>query len=140
MIKYIKNLIIKYWDIFLYLVVGFLTTVINVLVKFALFKFMGFDTVICTTVAWIVAVIFAFYANKVWVFKSMDFSLKKLFQEIIQFLGCRVGTGLLDLAITEIGVKIFGKNAYYILVIISSILVIILNYIGSKILFSKKER
>ena len=89
--------------------------------------------------AWIIAVLFAFITNKIWVFDSKSFKLKILLYELFSFFLCRLSTGLLDAGIMYISVDKMHLNEI-IWKTIANIIVIILNYIASKvIIFIKKD-
>ena len=88
--------------------------------------------------AWIVAVSFAFVTNKLFVFDSKSFDKKVLLHEISSFFGCRVATGVLDIAIMYIAIDILNLNALF-WKFVSNILVIIANYIASKLIIFKKS-
>ena len=71
-IKDLKNFILKYEHFIAYLFFGVLTTLINLVSFWALSRFTAVETIPATVIAWIIAVIFAFVTNKIWVFKSPE--------------------------------------------------------------------
>jgi len=89
------------------------------------------------TVAWILSVMFAFITNKIWVFKSKSFQNELVLRELITFVVSRLSTWLLETVIMFVGVDIL-KGYWLIAKVIASVLVVILNYVFSK-LFIKKE-
>lgn len=146
--KKIKELFRKYREIIVYLVFGVLTTVVNWLVDFPLHNYVHFPAVASAAVAWMAAVIFAFLTNKPFVFRSLDWSRKVVIPELVQFVGCRIGSGLLEIGfmfitvdLTGLGEKIyFGYITHHTAMkIIASVFVVIINYIGSKLLFRKSN-
>lgn len=132
-----KALIKKYWDVLIYLVFGVLTTVVNYLVYVPLCE-LGWSGVASTVVAWVAAVAFAFVTNKPFVFRSHDWSPKTVFPELWKFLTCRIGSGVMDAGIIWITVDIIGWDKYW-MKLVTSVLVVILNYFGSKILVFRKK-
>ena len=84
------------------------------------------------------AVLFAFLTNKPFVFKSYDWSAKTVIPELTKFVGCRVGSGAVETLIIFLTVDLFGWNGN-IWKLVTSVLVIILNYIGSKLLVFRKK-
>ena len=82
---------------------------------------------------------FAYVTNKKWVFESKLWKKSVIISEAIPFLLCRLATGAIDLAIMFVGVEIMGHNDLTIKMF-SNILVIILNYIASKMVIFKKKR
>ena len=89
-------------------------------------------------IAWILAVTFAYLTNKVWVFGSSSWNWTVLKKEITAFISCRLATGVLDLLIMYICVDVLEWHAM-IMKIASNILVIILNYVFSKLVIFKKR-
>lgn len=132
------NLIKKYWDIISYLFFGVLTTVVNYLVYLPCYNLLGLSSALSNAIAWVVAVAFAYLTNKPFVFKSHDWSMAVVLPELAKFVACRIGSGLLETGILFVFVDYLGYDGN-ILKIITSVLVVILNYIGSKLLvFTKK--
>lgn len=138
MMSNIKELIIKYKFIILYGIFGVLTTVINIGVYGVLYSGLGVSNVVSNVIAWIISVLFAFITNKLWVFESKSFNFKLFVKELGSFTVCRVATGVLDLGIMFVGVDLL-KGPAIILKIASNIIVIILNYVMSKIFVFKKK-
>ncbi len=134
----IKELVKKYKFIILYGIFGVLTTVINIGVYGLLYSVLGVSNVLSNVVAWIVSVLFAFITNKLWVFESKSFDFNLLIKELGSFTACRLATGVLDLGIMFVGVDLL-KGPAIVLKIVSNIIVIILNYVMSKIFVFKKK-
>ena len=137
MVSKLWNFVEKYWDILSYLFFGVLTTVVNWLVYFPLFNWAGVSATISTIIAWVVAVAFAFVTNKPFVFKSHDWSMKTLKPELANFLGCRIGSGIMEVLIIKLTVEILLWDGNMMKIVVS-VLVVVLNYIGSKFLVFKK--
>lgn len=133
-----KKLIEKYWDILTYLFFGVLTTVVNYLVYLPCYNILGWSAGISNILAWIISVAFAFVTNKPFVFKSHDWSWNVVWPELCKFLGCRIGSGVLETAILMVAVDWLQWNGN-VWKLITAVLVIILNYIGSKFLVFKKK-
>ena len=137
--KKLKELFVKYYDIISYLFFGGLTTVVNYLVYLPCYNWLHLSATVSNMIAWAVAVIFAYLTNKPFVFKSYDWSMKTVVPEFGKFLGCRIGSGLMETVIILLTVDCLNWNGN-IMKLITNILVIILNYIGSKLLvFTKKK-
>lgn len=133
-----KDIWMKYKSIFFYLVFGVGTTVVNI-VSYALFaRIFGFDTIVSNILAWILAVAFAYITNKLWVFESKCTEIKEIMNELIKFISCRLLTGIIDLLIMFVFVDLLLFNDI-IIKCISNIIVIILNYVASKIFIFKKK-
>ena len=92
---------------------------------------------VSNAIAWVVAVAFAYLTNKPFVFRSYDWSMKTVVPELTKFVGCRVGSGAAETLILLLTVDILGWNGN-IWKLITSVLVVVLNYVGSKLLVFKK--
>ena len=128
----------KYKSVILYLAFGVLTTIVNIVAYFLLDFNRLFNTVINTSIAWVVAVIFAYVTNKKWVFESKVKGCKDNFKEMMSFFGCRIATGLMDVGIMFVFVDILRYDDM-IIKIASNVLVVILNYVGSKLLVFRNK-
>ena len=133
----IKALLAKYWEVLTYLFFGVLTTVVNYLVYLPVYNILGLSAALSNAIAWVVAVAFAYVTNKPFVFKSHDWSSQTVIPELTKFVGCRVGSGLAESLILLLAVDILGWNGN-IWKLLTNVLVVILNYIGSKLLVFKK--
>ena len=127
----------KYKDILLYLIFGVLTTVVNYLVYLPCYNLLGWSAGVSNVLAWVIAVAFAFVTNKPFVFKSHDGTWKTVGPELSKFVGCRIGSGVLETVILLLCVDILGWNGN-VWKLVTAVLVIVLNYIGSKFLVFKK--
>ena len=134
----LKRLIVKYWDILSYLFFGVLTTVVNYLVYIPCLYLLGIPAAVSNVIAWAVAVAFAFVTNKPFVFHSHDWSAKVVWPELGKFVGSRLASGGIETAIIFVTVDLLTWNGV-IMKLIVSVLVIILNYIGSKLLVFRKK-
>lgn len=137
MIKRIRILLVKHRDIISYLFFGVLTTIVNYLVYIPLYHVLGISATISNISAWIVSVLFAFFTNKTFVFQSRDWSAGVVIPEIWKFVGARIGSGLLDTAIIFVTVDLMAWNGI-VMKLVTSILVIVLNYISNKLIVFKK--
>lgn len=134
----IYSLVLRYWDILSYLFFGVLTTIVNYLVYLPCYNTLGLSAVVSNGIAWVVAVAFAYLTNKPFVFKSHDWSAKTVIPELSKFLGCRIGSGAAETLILYLAVDLLGMNGN-LWKLLTNILVIIMNYIGSKLLVFRKK-
>ena len=133
----LRKLMEKHWDILSYLFFGGLTTVVNFLVFTPLHRWLYLSATVSNVIAWAVAVAFAYLTNKPFVFKSHDWSSKTVIPELAKFVSCRIGSGLLETAIIALTVDLLHWHDLGMKVL-CAIIVVILNYIGSKWLVFKK--
>ena len=136
--KRILALLKKHEEVVSYLFFGGLTTVVNYLVYLPCYNLLGFSGTVSNVIAWIAAVAFAYLTNKPFVFKSHDWSAKTVLPELTKFVGCRVGSGLVETAVIFLTVDWIGLNGNLIKVA-TSVLVVVLNYIGSKLVVFRKK-
>lgn len=137
MIEKIRMLLVKYRDIISYLVFGVLTTVVNFLVYYPLTNLLGLDATFSNVIAWVVSVAFAFLTNKPFVFRSHDWSAKVVIPELYKFVGTRVGSGVLETVMIFLTVNVLRFDANIVKLVVS-VLVVIINYVGSKLLVFRK--
>ena len=133
------RLLRKYRGLLSYGFFGVLTTVVNAAIYYIAFNVINMPNIPATMVASIVAVAFAFITNKIWVFDSRSFDAGTLKHEIPTFFGARIVTGLLDILIMYVAVDLLKQDAL-LWKMISNILVIVINYVASKVvIFNKKK-
>ena len=142
----IKSFYKKNNEICNYLVVGAITVLISIAIKWGLyFTVLDVnDTIqaqIGVWISWIAAVIFAYITNRTIVFKSKN---KKMLKESLKFLGSRIATLIIEMGLTYLFFNILNltTNAWVIAItFIIQVIVIVLNYILSKVfVFKKAER
>ena len=122
----------------MYGIFGVLTTIENLVVYNLFYYKAGINNTISNIIAWILAVAFAYITNKLWVFDSKSWKMSVLRREVTAFVSCRLATGIMDLVIMYICVDILGWHAM-LMKLASNVLVIILNYIFSKLIIFKKR-
>lgn len=138
MIRKMKALIVQYWEVLSYLIFGVLTTVVNYLVYLPVYNILGLSAALSNAIAWVVAVAFAYLTNKPFVFKSHDWSAKTVIPELTKFVGCRVASGAAETLILLITVDILHWNGN-VWKLVTSVLVVVMNYIASKLVVFKKK-
>ena len=128
----------KYKSVIMYLIFGVLTTLINIISYYILYHRLSVSNLLSTCLAWLFAVLFAFVTNKSVVFDSKSYEKTVLFRELRDFFVCRIATGVLDVAIMYVAVDLLCWNSL-IWKVISNVLVIVLNYVASKLVIFKKR-
>lgn len=138
MIQKMKALLEKYWEVITYLFFGVLSTIVNYIVYLPAYLLLGWSAALSNAVAWVVAVAFAYLTNKPFVFKSNDWSRKTVIPELTTFVSCRVASGVAETLILLVTVDVLNWNGT-IWKLITSILVVVLNYIGSKLVVFRNK-
>ena len=134
----IKALCRKYRELISYVFFGVLTTVVNYLVYLPCLNWLHLPASVSNCIAWVVAVAFAFVTNKPFVFQSHDWSKEVVLPELSKFVATRLSSGLIETAILFVSVDLLHGNGN-IWKLITQVLVIIINYVGSKLLVFRKK-
>lgn len=135
----VKELYLKYKEIINYLIVGVLTTVVSLATYYlCVFTFLNPENSVQLQIAnilsWIVGVAFAYFTNRKYVFESKN---QNKIREATKFVSSRITTLVLDMLIMWLGVTVLHFNDKLIK-LISQVLVIVGNYILSKLFVFKK--
>lgn len=133
----LKKLYERYKDVIPYLFFGVCTTVVNIAVYWLLVYWIGYKTMPSTVIAWIASVFFAYVTNRKWVFHSEANGINAISREIGSFFMCRLATGVADWACMWVFVEVLNFNDVLIK-ILANILVIVLNYVASKLFIFRK--
>lgn len=138
--KKIKRLYIKYKEIINYLIFGVLTTAVKFLTYLLFTRIFIWDEVVSSALSWICAVTFAYITNKIFVFNSKTETIIKTLKEIILFFSARILSGICcDVGTFALFVRVFKINDI-IATIITQIMVVVMNYILSKLIIFKKKK
>lgn len=141
--KKLANWYIEHQEGMRYLVFGVLTTLVNIVVSAFLYYVIlvklpeNLKVNISTIIAIIAAWIFAYVTNKLYVFDTKTSNWKELLKEMVSFVSCRIVTAivevlLMDWLVTSLGFNYMGTKIFV------SVLIIILNFVFSKLIIFKK--
>ena len=122
----------KRYEILAYLFFGVLTTVINYMVYLPCYNLLQLSAALSNAVAWVVAVVFAYLTNKIFVFRSRGWSGGTVIPELTKFLGSRVASGVMETGILFLTVDGLLWNGN-MMKPITGILVVAANYMTSKL-------
>ena len=120
-------------ELVLYVIFGTFTFLVNIIVYFFFKDLLGVNYIISNILAWFFSVLFAYVTNRIWVFESKSPNILK---EMSLFFGGRIFSGVVDTALMYlfIDVMTIGDTISKIVV---QIIVIILNYVFSKLIVFK---
>lgn len=135
---FMKKLDKRIYSIIMYLIMGVLTTLVNIVAYWVSAEIYSIDYRIATTIAWIAAVLFAYFTNKHYVFESKTENFKDTFREFVLFFGFRFLSFLMDLAAMIALVDGLAMGGTWAKVW-SNVIVLIANYIFSKFFIFKKK-
>lgn len=145
MINKCMNIYKKNEEVVMYLIMGVLATIVNISVKYALLftilnPKVAFELQIAVIISWIVAVLFAYTTNRKFVFKSKENNILK---EFSSFIVARIITLVMEMIIMWFFItflKLDTKLWVAFITLVAQALVIILNYVFSKLFIFKKEK
>ena len=134
----------QYYEIINYLIFGVATTLVN----WVSFSFLMHEThlplTINNAISWFLSVIFAYITNKLWVFNSKSWKIHTVWKEMGLFFCARILSGAVEMIVVPmlvyIGINkiLFGVEGFEAK-IITSVIVIVLNFIFSKLFIFKKD-
>ena len=138
-----KKLYRKYEEIINYIIFGVLTTLVSLVTKWILLYTIldpknYIELQISIIISWICAVTFAYITNRKYVFKSNN---KNIIKEILEFFSARVFTLLVEAFIMWLFVTLLRMNSdlmVFIWTILTQFIIVVLNYVFSKMLIFKK--
>ncbi|MBR6045658.1 MAG: GtrA family protein [Ruminococcus sp.] len=130
----------------MYLFFGALATLVNFVaagVSKSLLEKAGASTdaisTLSTSIAWVIAAAFAYVTNRTWVFHSMIKSKRGILAEALSFFSGRLFTYFVEMFMMWLFYSVIGFN-YWVIKIIANIVVLILNYVISKLIVFRKKK
>ena len=137
-LRIFKPLWKRHREVLLYLFFGGLTTVISI-GSFAFFVHTGIGALIANVFSWILAVLFAYVTNSIWVFSARPSGPSEMLRQAAGFYGGRVATLLLEEAVLFIGINLLGFPDLLVKVA-AQVLVLVGNYVISKLFVFRKRK
>lgn len=137
-LSFIKKIFVKYREQIMYIIFGVLTTIVSFGTQFISRALFPVSAGVGSIISWICSVTFAFFTNRMWVFKSPTYTAQEFFWQIAKFYGARIFSGLVEFVIMTIFVDMLFFNEFWIKVA-ANVIVFILNYIFSKFLVFKNH-
>lgn len=128
----------KYQDLIPYAVFGVLTTLVNLSSYWVISHILHAGVMTSTVIAWILSVLFAYITNRKWVFHSENTAFGAIVREVVSFFGCRLATGIIDWLCMFVFVEKLHFNDM-VIKIAANVIVIICNYVASKLFIFKKQ-
>lgn len=147
-----KDFFMKHRELIIYIIVGGLTTVVNYIIHFGL-RFLGANYYIALSIAWLGAVLFAYVANRIFVFESKTKG-KAQIKEFALFIFARVFSYGLELLISFIFIDLAHADSFVwqpdfidvvipmgelIVKTVAQVVIVLSNYIFSKLVIFKKD-
>ena len=129
----------KYKEVLLYLFFGGMTTVISIGSYSYCDVGLHIDPLVANIISWILAVLFAYVTNKIWVFSTQTYGIGELFSEMIHFFGGRLFTLVLEEVILFIFINKLHFNSILVKIAVQ-FMVLVLNYMISKLLVFRRKQ
>lgn len=127
----------KYKEILLYLFFGALTMIVSI-ASYAICNLtFGINALVANIISWILAVMFAFYTNRIWVFQAQRNLIRDFLKQMASFCSGRIVTLIIEEVILFIFITCLHYNSMVIKVI-AQVVVVILNYVISKLWVFRK--
>ena len=138
--KKILELYKKYKEIINYMIFGGLATLVNFISYYIFAKTLNVDEVISSGLSWFCALLFRYVTNKLFVFESRKNTKREMIKEMISFFLARILSGALcDVGTFALMVKVLNINDI-IAKLVTQVMVVIVNYIFSKLIFKKENK
>ena len=137
MIQKIKLLFEKYREIIIYVIFGALTTAVDFGTYILLTRLFAVNEGVANVIAQIIAIVFAFFTNKLFVFNDRSMRLRDVCLQFAKFTSMRLVTLVLNSGLFFILNEVAKINDIVTKIGVS-VIVIILNYIFSKLIVFKK--
>lgn len=138
-LRILNPIYVKYKEMLLYLFFGGLSFAVSI-ATYALFNVsFGINELIANILSWIITVMFAFLTNRIWVFNSPTNGLEEFIKQMVTFYGGRIVT----LVVEEIILLVFITILHFpsvVVKVVAQVIVIVLNYVISKLIIFDKER
>lgn len=140
----IRELFVKYRELISYGFFGVLTTLVNWISYIIIVALLGGGekesaVVIATAAAQILAILFAYITNRLWVFQSKAVGIKGISLEMLRFFAARGASFVVDIVLMYVGVSLLNMNDS-VMKILSNVVIIIINYVLSKVFVFKKGK
>lgn len=128
----------KYYELLKYLIVGIITTAINIAVFYLFDTILNFHYLIANFISIAVSIVFAFFMNKKYVFEKKRATVKEAWNEFILFVSFRAISGVVDMATMGVFVSLLNLNENSAK-LITQFIIVSMNYIFSKFYIFKKD-
>lgn len=115
-----------------YLIFGFLAFVLNYILYFIFADTIAMHYMAATVLSWVLTVVFAYWTNRTFVFKSQNKEKTSVVKEFVSFIGARVATEVLEIVLMYVMVTLLTVNDK-ISKLVCQTIVILANYVLSKI-------
>ncbi len=134
-----KSVFQRYKELISYIVWGAATTGVNYAVYFLCTNLLHINYLVSNGFAWMAAVAFAFFVNKLFVFRSVSWNKKVVLAELWKFVSARIASGVLEFVLLFLFVDVAGIPDGPVKIAVG-VIIVILNYIVSKLAIFKAAK
>ena len=149
MAQKLRELIRQHYEMLAYLFFGGLATLLNIVLYLIFKALFGYEA----ANSWgnvldnILCILFAYFTNRTWVFLSKTHGAEAI-SEFVKVVTCRLGTLVLDAAVMFVGGNLLGPTLIpeewlglwgFGVKVFSNVLVVIFNYVFSKLIIFKSK-
>lgn len=127
----------KYREALLYLFFGGLTFAVGMLTFWLFHIVAGMGELSANAMSWLIAVLFAFFTNRVWVFEAATETVSEFFSQMWKFFVGRMATLVIEEVILFVFITALGMGSMAVKAA-AQVVVIALNYVASKLVIFKK--
>lgn len=133
-----RELCEKNKEVIRYLFFGGLAFLVSVGTFWLLNVVLGIGELIANVFSWIITVTFAFITNKLWVFEAETVGCKNFLKQMVSFFAGRIVTLVIEEGVLFVFITLMGMPSLLIK-IAAQVVVIVLNYVISKLLVFRKK-
>lgn len=136
----IKQLWKKYEEAISYLFWGGIAFFLSMALFYFFANILDLYEQIANSLSWVLCVVFTYFTNRIFVFKSKSKGLAGMGMEFVSFISARVATLVIENAILFVLIDLMGVNNM-LAKLFGQFVVIVTNYILSKLwIFAKKDK
>ena len=121
-----------------YVISGTVVTIVSWITYYIPYQILGWSNMVSEIFSWIITVATAYVTNKIWVFKSYSWDWEVVKPEAVKFISMRLASGVVEWILMWLFVDKMGFNGMLMKILVS-VIVVIMNYVCSKLLIFKKS-
>lgn len=134
-----KTFLLHWRSFFAYCLVGALATALETFLYWLFYEVVLLPNLLSTFIAWFLTIIFCFFTNKCFVYRSKTWEGKIVLKELVGFYSCRISTGLLNMVFMYVTVDVLALQPV-LMKLAAAVMVGIINYlVGQLLVFRKKH-
>lgn len=129
----------RIYELVMYCIFGAMATLVNTGFYWLFYAVLGISNVLSNLLAWLITLVFAFFTNKIFVYRSKGWNIRQIFKESAGFFVCRLISGLFDVAFMYVTVDLLSWRPIW-MKLISALIVGIINYFGGRVFIFRSKK